>query len=378
MDYRDSPEEGEFRLALRAWLEKNVPKGWQDIKDDEGRRQLRKSWHRTLFDAGYVGLGWKVEYGGQGLSPIYDAILNEEAARVDAPELPSMISYLGQAVAGYATEEQKRRFLPPMLNGDVQWCQGFSEPSAGSDLAALRTRAVLDGGSYVVNGQKVWTSLALYSDWCLLLVRTDPKAPKHKGITCLLTPLDAPGITVRPIRLHNGLNDSAEVFLDDVRIPVDNRLGQEGDGWKLAMTTVSYERGAADVGYLSTILRQLDLIETEARGRGSLDDIAVRRALTKVWLDAEALRCNAAYQLSLRVQGKPPGPEGSIGKLLWSRAAHSVAHATLDVRGASSLGNNDDEWFERYLYSRVVSVYGGSTQIQKNIIARLLDMPRGN
>ena len=209
MDYRDTPEEAKFRQELREWFKHNIPAGWRDIKDNEGQRALYKNWHKALYEDGYIGLNWPKEYGGQGLSPTYDAILNDEAGRADSPRLPATVNYLGRAIFTYGTEEQKKRFLPTLLSGEIQWCQGFSEPGAGSDLASLRTRAELDGDHYVVNGQKMWTSAAMQSDWCLLLARTDSSVPKHKGISCLLTPLDAPGITVKPIVLSSSDPESA-------------------------------------------------------------------------------------------------------------------------------------------------------------------------
>ncbi|WP_274631135.1 acyl-CoA dehydrogenase family protein [Arvimicrobium flavum] len=377
MDYRDTPEEAEFRLSLRAWLKDNTIEGWRDLTEVADVRKLRKEWHRKLYAAGYMGLNWPVEYGGQGLSPIYDAILNDEAGKADTPPLPGMVNYLGRAIFTYGSEEQKKRFLPTLLNGEIQWCQGFSEPSAGSDLASLRTRAVREGDEYVVNGQKMWTSGAIHADWCLLLVRTDTSVAKHKGISCLLTPLEVPGVTVRPIVLHSGEPETAEVFFDDVRIPAENRIGEEGAGWKIAMTTVSYERGAADVGFISKLRRTITELEDAARERNLLGDQGIRRKLARAYVDCEALNWNVARQLSMRISGRAPGPEGSVGKLLWSRAAQGTMHAALDIFGADALTGAREEWLSDYFTSRPVSVYGGSSQIQKNILARMLDMPKG-
>lgn len=378
MDYRDTPEEAVFRQSLRAWLAGNTIEGWKDIPEDDIPRfkAMRKQWQRMLYDAGYLALTWPVEYGGRGQSPTYEAILNEEVGRASAPPLPGMINYLGRAIFTYGTEEQKLKFLPSLLNGDIQWCQGFSEPSAGSDLASLRTRAVRDGDHYVVNGQKMWTSGAIYADWCLLLVRTDTEVPKHKGISCLLMPMDSPGVTARPIYLHSGSPETAEVFLDDVRVPVENRIGAEGDGWRLAMTTVSFERGAADVGFVANLGHQLEAIKREIIARDLVDDVAIRRRLAQAYVDARVLTANVARQLSMRVSGRDPGPEGSVGKLLWSRAAQGMAQLGLDVVGADALTGRESEWLSDYFTTRPTSVYGGSSQIQKNILARMLDMPR--
>ncbi|WP_411561673.1 acyl-CoA dehydrogenase family protein [Pseudomonas shirazensis] len=376
MDYRDTPEEAQFRAALRDWFEHNIPVGWREINDPEGLRALNKSWHKALYAGGYMGLNWPKEYGGQGLAASFDAILNDEAGRADSPRLPAMVNYLGRAIFTYGTQEQKQRFLPTLLSGEVQWCQGFSEPGAGSDLASLRTRAELDQDHYVVNGQKMWTSGALQADWCLLLARTDSSVAKHKGISCLLTPLNAPGITVQPIMLASGDPETAEVFFDDVRIPQSHLIGNPGDGWRIAMTTVSYERGASDTGSISALRRQLRSLEGLAAERGLLADPAVRAKLARAYVDIEALSLNVAQQLSMRLAGRDPGPEGSVGKLLWSRAAQYTMHVALDVLGADALTGKAPEWLAEYFTSRPVSVYGGSSQIQKNILARMLDMPR--
>ncbi|MBI3908222.1 acyl-CoA dehydrogenase family protein [Pseudomonas sp. GL-RE-26] len=376
MDYRDTPEEAGFRLELREWFKHNTPANWREVTDPQGLRALSKSWHKALYASGYIGLNWPKEYGGQGLSATFDAILNDEAGRADSPRLPAMVNYLGRAIFTYGTEEQKQHFLPTLLSGEVQWCQGFSEPGAGSDLASLRTRAEQDGDHYVVNGQKMWTSGALQADWCLLLARTDSNAAKHKGISCLLTPLDAPGITVKPIVLHSGEPETAEVFFDDVRIPASQRIGAPGDGWRIAMTTVSYERGASDTGSISALRRQLREIEQIAAERGLLADTSTRHKLARAHVDIEALSLNVAQQLSLRLAGRDPGPEGSVGKLLWSKAAQYTMHVALDVLGADALTGNAPRWLAEYFTSRPVSVYGGSSQIQKNILARMLDMPR--
>lgn len=376
MDYRDTPEEATFRAALREWFKHNIPAGWREIKDPEGLRELNKRWHKALYAGGYMGLNWPKEYGGQGLAASFDAILNDEAGRADSPRLPAMVNYLGRAIFTYGTEEQKQRFLPTLLSGEVQWCQGFSEPGAGSDLASLRTRAELDGDHYVVNGQKMWTSGALQADWCLLLARTDSSLAKHKGISCLLTPLDVPGITVQPIMLASGDPETAEVFFDDVRIPESHLIGNPGDGWRIAMTTVSYERGASDTGSISALRRQLRDLEGIAAERGLLGDPAIRAKLARAYVDIEALSLNVAQQLSMRLAGRDPGPEGSVGKLLWSRAAQYTMHVALDVLGAEALTGKAPHWLAEYFTSRPVSVYGGSSQIQKNILARMLDMPR--
>ena len=338
---------------------------------------MHRQFHRNLYEAGYMGMAWPVEYGGRGLSPIYDAILNEEAGRSSSPPIPGMVNYLGRAIYTYGSEEQKTRFLPTLLNGDVAWCQGFSEPEAGSDLASLRTRADLDGDVYVVNGQKMWTSGGQYADWCLLLARTDRDVPKHKGISCLLVDMHSPGIEVRPIVLSDGDPETCEVFWDNVQVPASQLLGTPGLGWKVAMTTVTYERGPADIGFIATYQKALRTVEALAVEKGVGDDPEVRRELAMAYVRGEAMRLNVVEQLSMRVSGREPGPEGSVGKLLWADAEQTLQHLAMDIAGADALTGRRPERLESYFRSRPVSVYGGSAQIQKNILAlSALGMPR--
>lgn len=377
MDYRDSGEEAGFRATLRDWLRQHVPAGWRGDGSDRTLLAARKRWHQTLHRAGYAGLSWPVEYGGQGRSPLYDAILGEELSQVDAPPQLETINYLGRAIWTYATDEQRAQYLPALLDAQTIWCQGFSEPGAGSDLASLRTHAELDGDTYVVNGQKMWTSGAHLADWCILLVRTDPSVPKHRGISCLLTPVDAPGITVRPITLASGVAETSEMFLDNVRIPAANMLGRPGDGWNIAMSTFAYERGPGDVGVITRYRHTLAEIEQWVRDHGADRDPGVRRALADAYVRGEALRLHVAEQLSARVGGKPPGEEGSISKLLWIDAEQHLLHLAMDLMGAEALTGPDGAWRRRYLSTRPMSVYGGTEQIQLNIVAqRLLGMPR--
>ena len=376
MDYRDTAEEAEFRASLRAWLAENVPRGWRDITDHAEHDRMYRAWHRKLYTAGYMGMSWPKEYGGQDRSPVYEAILNDEAGNADSPPIPS-VGYMGRAIFTYGSEEQKRRFLPPLLNGEVRWCQGFSEPGAGSDLASLRTRADLAGDRYVVNGQKMWSSGGQYSDWCMLLVRTNHDVPQHKGITCLLASMSSPGVEVRPIVLANGNPETTEVFWDGVEVPVENRLGEEGDGWRIAMTTVSYERGPADVGIIAHFRRNLRQIERLAAERGLADRPEVRKALAMAYVLGEELRLNVLEQLSMRVSGRPPGPEGSVSKQLWTEAEQYLQHVAMDLVGADALTGVAEERLNEYFYSRPISVYGGSAQIQRNLLAqRVLGMPR--
>lgn len=377
MDYRDSAEEAEYRASLRAWLEENVQPGYAEAGSQDERAALAHAWHRKLYEGGYIGQSWPVEWGGKGLSPAMDAILNEETGNFNAPPLPGTAGYIGRALQMYGTDEQRSKLLPPTISGDIQWCQGFSEPGAGSDLAALRTRAVRDGDDYVVNGHKMWTSGGQYGDWCLLLARTDPEVPKHKGISAFLVDMKTPGITVSPIVLADGSPETSEVFWDDVRVPADQRLGDEGDGWRIAMTTVSYERGPSDIGFISTYRKNLSELEQSAEKHGLTDDPATRARLARAYVMGEVLRLNVLQQLSLRVSGRAPGEEGSISKQLWTQCEQALQHLALDLFGAQVVTGRRDDYLHRYFMSRPISVYGGSQQIQNNIIAqRLLGMPR--
>jgi len=377
VDYRDSEEEAAFRLELRAWLRDHRPEGWQTITDPAERAEMERNWQQALYRAGYAGMSWPEEYGGRALSPVYDAMLNDELAAAEAPPFLVNVNYLGRAMWTHGTEAQKKRFLPMILSGDAAWCQGFSEPEAGSDLGSLRTRAVLDGDEWVVNGQKLWTSRSPTADWCFLLVRTDPDAPKHTGISCLLVSMDTPGLEARPVVLTNGEPMTGEVFFDDVRVPADQMLGQVGDGWNIAMTAVTVERGPGDVGYIAKYHRALKQLEDWAVGSGKVEDPRFRSNLALAYVRGEAMRVSFLEEVSARVAGRPTGPQGSVSKMLWVEAEQGINHLAMDALGADALLGEAPEWLSSYLYSRASSVYGGTAQIQKNILAqRVLGMPR--
>lgn len=377
MDYRENDDEAAFRLRVREWLSTNAPKDWREhTKTEADHGALLRRWQRKLFEGGFVGLSWPVEYGGHGLTATYEAILNDELGRADTPRI-SFHAYLGRAIFTYGTEEQKRRFLPPMLNGEIQWCQGFSEPGAGSDLAGLRTHAELRGDKWVINGQKLWTSGAQHADWCVALVRTDKDAAKHKGISCLLTSAKAPGITIRPIRISDGAPETCEMFFDDVEVPADQMIGRPGEGWRIAMTVLAFERGPADVGLIATFQTALRRIEGIAAERGLMSDPETRKAIARIYVIGEALRLNVMEQLSQRVAGKPPGPDGSVARLLLTRAEQAIRSLELEISGATAFTDADDTSFTSYLRSRTISIFGGTSEIQKNILAnQVLGMPR--
>ncbi|WP_337186300.1 acyl-CoA dehydrogenase family protein [Phenylobacterium sp.] len=377
MDYRENEEETAFRLRVREWLGRNAIPNWRDHARTEAEHgALLRRWQRTLYEGGFVGLSWPKEYGGHGLSATYEAILNDELGRADTPRI-SFHAYLGRAIFTYGTEAQKQQFLPPMLRGDIQWCQGFSEPGAGSDLAGLRTYAELKGDKWVVNGQKLWTSGAQHADWCVMLVRTDRDAAKHKGISCLLTSAKAPGITIRPIKISDGAPETCEMFFDNVEIPADQMIGKPGEGWRIAMTVLAFERGPADIGLIATFQTALRRIEGVAAERGLLNDPETRKAIARIYVIGEALRLNVMQQLSQRVAGKPPGPDGSVARLLLTRAEQAIRSLELEINGAAAFTDADNTSFASYLRSRTISIFGGTSEIQKNILAnQVLGMPR--
>ncbi len=374
MDFRDDIEAAEFRGWFRAWLAVNRPTEPAPIGGAD-RAQYWNDWHRALHRGGWMGLSWPVGYGGRGRPQVYEAILNDEIGLAGAPPAPH-VGFLGRALLHFGTEAQKLRYLPPLLSGDEVWCQGFSEPGAGSDLAALSTRAALVDDVWVVDGQKVWTSDAAWADRCLLLARTDPSAGRHRGISALIVDMGDPGVEVRPIVQSNTDTEFNEVFLTGVRVPRHEMLGEPGQGWEIAMTTVGYERGPADVGFSSRYVRTLaELVEAAARrpptsAGGPLD-------LARAHVAVQVLRAHVLRSLSARADGTPPGPEGSIDKLLSTRVEQLLHHVALDVYGPDALTGTEPGVLAEYLYSRATSIAGGTSQIQRTIIAeRVLGLPR--
>jgi alkylation response protein AidB-like acyl-CoA dehydrogenase len=376
VNFLDSPEEADFRARLRTWLKTNSPLERYPAHGKDGN-DAALAWHRTMFEGGWLGLSWPKEYGGHGLSPVYDAIVNEEVGRANAPAVPS-VSFLGRAILRYGTPDQQRQFLPPMLRGEIQWCQGFSEPGAGSDLASLRTRAERRDEHYVVNGQKVWTSRAQWADWCLLLCRTQPELPKHKGLSCLVFEMDRAGITVRPVRQIWGSAEFNEVFFDDLEVPVSHRIGEEGDGWALATTVLSHERGPADIGFISKFEHQIAHFDSLLASLEGAEADRLGTRLSEAYIAVSACRLHVLKSLTLRAKGVPPGSETSIDKLLMTRAEQRLGGMVLDTAGAAPLLVDEGDVMYDYFRSRAASIYGGTTQIQKGIVAqRLLGMPRG-
>ena len=378
MDFRDAPDEAEFRSRLRSWIRDNAP---PSLPDDEAERvRALTAWHGALYAAGYAALTFPVEYGGRGLPSVYDAILNDELGAAGAPPPPA-IGHLTNAIRLFGTDEQKREFLPDMLSCKVHWCQGFSEPNAGSDLASIRTRGALidtpDGPAYRIDGQKIWTSEALWSTWCMLLLRTEPDAPAHKGLSMLFVPLDTPGVEAREIVTAYGTGEFAEVFFDGAVVPAANLLGAPGQGWAIAMQLLGYERGPADVGWVARLSRMLTLLEDDVRAGRVAAGPSERRALAEAWVAMRALQIHIQRTMSSRADGSTPGPEGSIDKLLVTDVEQLLSHVNLDLRGAAALIDDGDD-IAAYFWSRAQAIFGGTRQIQRNIVAqRVLGLPRG-
>jgi alkylation response protein AidB-like acyl-CoA dehydrogenase len=387
VDLRYTPAEQQFRAELRAWLDDVLPTlpARPDPNDWPARREYDTAWQRTLFDAGYAGVNWPAEYGGRGASPSEHLIFLEETERLNAPYVG--VNFVGLLHAGptliaEASDEQRGAHLPAILRGDEVWCQGFSEPGAGSDLASLRTRAVLDGDHYVVSGQKIWTSHAEVADYCELLVRTDPDAPKHRGITWLIMPMDLPGIEVRPLRTIHGSTEFAELFLDEVRIPVENRVGAQNDGWRVAMVTFSFERGTA---FVSEMLQSMELVRSLAALARELgrEDLTVRRELGHLAAELDALWALTKRNVSQAARTGVPGVGGSVFKLHYSEVRQRLGELSMHVldRAGLSIADIDGIPSGQHVYGQIhalsLTIAAGTSQIQRNIVGeRVLGLPK--
>jgi alkylation response protein AidB-like acyl-CoA dehydrogenase len=393
VDLRYSEEDERLRAELRAWLERVLPNlpPKPHPEDWEGRRRRDTDWQRRLHDAGYAGFGWPAEYGGRPGPPTQQLVFLEETVRVGAPYVG--VNFVGLLHAGptllaEATNEQRRRHLPAILRGEEVWCQGFSEPAAGSDLAGLRTRAVRDGDDFVITGQKVWTSFAQLADYCELLVRTDPDAPKHRGITWLILPMDTPGIEIRPLRTVLGSSEFSELFLDEVRVPVANRVGEENDGWRVAMVTFSFERGTAFVSEMLETRRLLDELARLARraprrSGTAWDDDGVRRDLGHLGAELDGLWALVRRNVSQAARDGVPGIGGSVLKLQYSELCQRLGDVALRVLGRAALSRDDVDglpagtYVNERLRTLALTIAAGSSQIQRNIVAeRILGLPK--
>jgi alkylation response protein AidB-like acyl-CoA dehydrogenase len=379
--------DGEFREELRAWLAEHPPPASIEFAATPEDAERVREWHRTLHAGGWVGIHWPVEYGGRGASVLQVAIYNQELARVDAPPLLGRagISLVGPTLMTHGTEEQRRRWMPRMLAGDDVWCQLFSEPDAGSDLASLSTRAEKRGGVYVVTGQKVWSTYATFANWGIALVRTDPNAPPHKGISMLAIPMDAPGVEVRPLRQITGESEFNEIFLDGVEVPVEHLIGDEHDGWRVANTTLANERGASFI-WREQVLheRAIDQLVATCRERGRTGDPRVRQDLVRSWIDVQIFRYHNARTLERIARGDEVGAESSLVKLFYASLSQRMHSMAVSVLGSDALllegdpdAVDDGRWAHGLLWSRAMSIMGGTTEIQRNIVGeRLLGLPR--
>jgi len=370
VDFTDDAREAEYRSTLRAWLR-------EYMAERDGVQPDPREWQRALYEHGYIGQTWPAEEGGGGLPATYDAILHDEVARAGGPPIPASLAYLARSVIKFGTDAQREQFLRPTLDAGIVWCQGFSEPGAGSDLAAMRTRAELVGDEWVVNGQKLWTSRAHISDWCFLLARTEPEAPKHRGISVLLVDMTTPGVTVQPIRTSDNVVHTCETFFDDVHVPAANLLGERGQGWSIAQWALQLERGPSRIGRVATLQHNFRRLDALVRERGLDESADVRRTLARTYVDLQVLDLNAQRQLSNEVVGSEPGSDGPVAKLLWSLAAQSLGRAWTDVLGTDALTGEEPEALEVYFRELTTSIYGGSAQIQRNQLAqRFMGMPR--
>ena len=390
MDLQLSERHQRFRDDLRAWLAANLERPWRDHLRESGATEdrlveVRRAWQRKLHEAGYLGLDWPREWGGRGLTAVEKTIFEEESARADAPPIVNFlgIGLLGPALIHHGTEEQRRRYLPPMLSGEEVWCQGFSEPGAGSDLASLKTAARLEGDDFVVNGQKVWTTFGPWADWIFVLARTDSK-DRYGGISFLLMKLDTPGVTVRPLRQITGESEFGEVFFEEARVPRANIVGKVGEGWKIAMTVLAYERGAMALAYSARYSRDLAALAAACREIGRTGP-AVRDKLGRLVVENEVLRANGLRMLAEIAGGKIPGPEASLEKLYWSEFDQRFREAALDLLGpggqllrGSDLSRPEVDWSREFLWSRAETIFSGSSEVQRNILAkRALALPEG-
>ena len=387
MDLTYTPEQQAFRKDARSWLEANVPtEALASFDTAEGFEQHRQ-WERRLHAGGWAMVPWPVEYGGRGSDLLEWLIFEEEYYRAGAPGRVNQngIFLLGPTIMEYGTDEQKARYLPKMASSEEVWAQGWSEPNAGSDMAAIQSTAVRDGDHYVLNGQKTWASRGAYADWLFGMFRTDPDTERHRGITFVLVPLDTPGVTVRPIEQLDGEAGFAEVFLDDARVPVSNRLGEENKGWNVAMSTAGFERGLMlrSPARFQNTSRKLVALYRDAASAGPVDPL-LRSEVTRCWMDAEAYTLNTYQTVTRLLNGGKIGSEASINKIFWSELdvkMHETALGLLGARGellpeapgATGVG----DWLDGFLFSLSGPIYAGTNEIQRNVIAeRILNLPR--
>lgn len=406
MDLTYPPEAETFRAEIRSWLEEHLPEGWGTpgfSMAPEARAAFAEEWNATLFEGGWICASWPKEYGGKGLSTMESVVLNEEFARAGAPLRADFFgdTLVGPTILQWGTEEQKKAFLPGIMRGQISWCQGFSEPDAGSDLAALKTSAVLDGDEWRINGQKIWTTQAQYADYVFLLARTDPTAPKHAGISYLLVPMRQPGVEVRPITQISGSAEFNEVFFTDARCPKDNVVGGVNNGWNVAMTTLGFERGtSATTGY-RRFQKEWEQVLDTVRAKGRAGDALVRQELARAWSTVKIMQINGYRSLTgILNDSRDPGLAAlsATNKMFWSEYHQRITDLAIDVAGPEGqiLNGSGDEGFVAgigrstarpgyapspmqsvFFFSRSESIWGGTAQIQRNIVAeRVLGLPK--
>ncbi len=392
MDFTDTPAEAAFRDEVRTWLADHLVGEFAEIGGgggpaDESDWDVRVEWERVLGRDRWIGLGWPKEYGGRAASFSEEVIFNEEYAKANAP---TRVSFFGEGLfaptlIAYGTDEQKQRFLPKIQSAEELWCQGYSEPNAGSDLSNVQTRAVLDGDQWVINGQKVWTTLAHRSDWCFAVVRTDTEAPAHKGISYLLVPMKQDGVTARPLEQMTGTAEFNEVFFDDARTDKQNVVGEVNDGWKVAMATLGFERGTAFLSQQLAFQRELSDLVDLAHKNGATADETIRQRLADAYVGVQIMKYNGMRMLTSLVKKGVLGPEASIGKVYWSSWHRKLGELAMDVLGANALvvegepgGHYELGDLHRiFMASRAETIYAGSSEIQRNIIGeRVLGLPR--
>lgn len=373
----------EFRAEVRDWLADNLVGDFAALKGlgGPGREfqafEERLAWNRHLAAAGLTCLGWPTEHGGRGLTVAHRVAFYEEYARADAPDKVNHLGeeLVGPTLIGYGTSAQQQRFLPAIRDVSELWCQGYSEPGAGSDLAGVSTTAVLDGDHWVINGQKVWTSLAHWAKWCFVLARSERGSQRHVGLSYLLVPLDQPGIEIRPIVQLTGDSEFNEVFFTDARTDADLVVGEPGDGWRVAMATLMYERGVSTLGQQIRYARELSGLVELAKNSGAIDDPSIRERLTRAWAGLQTMRSFALATMDEELPG-----QDSVAKLLWATWHRDLGELAMDIKGKTGLvldGGEYDEWQRLFLFSRADTIYGGSNEIQRNIIAeRVLGLPR--
>ncbi len=406
MDLSYAPADEEFRSEIRQWLETSLPQGWFEPGFEmsaQDRKAFNDSWPTTLFEGGWICATWPIEYGGKGLTTMQGVVLTEEFARAKAPLRADFFgdTLVGPTILQWGTEEQKKDFLPKILNGTMRWCQGFSEPNSGSDLASLKTTAVLDGDEWIINGQKVWTTQGHHANYCFLLTRTDPDAPKHKGISYLLVPMNQPGVEVRGITQPDGTAEFCEVFFDNARCPKDNVVGGVNNGWKVANSTLAFERGMSATTGFRRFEEEHRLLVAAATANGLISDPGIRQRLAIYYTKIQILRINGLRSLSATLnKSRDPAIAAlsATNKMFWSEMHKAAMELALDIHGASAMlvdcGPDTGSWpgtgrdnrregypvspmISAFFFSRSETIWGGTSQIQRNIVGeRVLGLPK--